>query len=327
MCSAGAHQQGEVCSQTASCALTTTTTASSPEETVLYPPAVPAEAAGPAGPAMPAEAAGPAVPAEPSGPAEAAEPAELLPCTQGVALSQLSTVTAGDVCASKSVQPPQAVTHRVAAVRGKLIPQRSESANKAGAQTVMGHMGAGNLTLTKAGLLCQILFDPPALLTMLGINAKTAQSPQLQTCTAGTQGQAGGVTEQTPTGLSAWQGPKAARAGTAADSLAREATEAAAEHALTNDQCCDKNHAVREVQRQREAVQGLGGSLMTMLGLGGVAGSSGGNTYGQSSSRVCEEEGTELNVGKMANVALHVVEVLLDAVLTQPQVSSRHVIL
>lgn len=273
---------------------------------------------------MHAEPAGPAVPA---GPAEHARPAELLACTHGVALSQLSTVTAGDMCASETVQPPQGVTHGGAQggdpVHSKLTPQRFESANQAGAQTVRGHMGPGNPTLTKAGLLFQSLLDPPALLAMLGVNAKTAQDPELQTCTAGTQGQAGGWTEQTPAGLSTWQGPKAARASTAPDSLAREATEAAAEHALTNNEYVDKTHAVREVQQQGEAVHGLGGSLMTMLGLAGGAGRSGGDAYGQSPSRVCEEEETGSKVGKMAGVALHVVEVLLDAVLTQPQVSAR----
>ena len=303
MCNAGGHQQGEVCSQTASCALTTTTTASSPEETALQPPAVPAVAAVPVRPAEPAA------------------PAEVLPCTQGAALSQLSTVIASDMCAS--VKPPRRVAQGSAQVQGKLLPQPFMCCEQTGAQPVRGHMGADNLALTKAGLLMQSLLDPPALLAMLGLNANTAQDSELATCTDGTPGQAEGGTEQTPAGL---QGPKTASASTAAASLAREASEAAAEHALTNDEYVGKIHAVREVQRQGKAAQGSGGSLMTMLGLGGGAAGSGGDAYGRTLPRVCEEEEAGLRVHKLAAVALHVVEVLLDAVLTQPEVSGRNVL-
>lgn len=341
MCSAGAHYQGEVCSQTASCALTTSTTASSPEEPVLHMPAVPAGPAEPAasakpvGHAVPAELAEPAGSAKPVGRAEhagPAEPAGLLPCPQRVALSQLSKVIGNGMCASEAVQPPKGGTQGVgqeaaqgnAQVQGKVLILPFQSAAKQGAQTVKGGLGASNQTLSKAKLLIQSLLDPRALLEMLSINANTAQ--ELQKHTSGTLGQVGAGAGPTPAGLNTCQGPQSARPSAAAAALGKEAAEAASEHALTNDEYVGNNHAAQEVQPPVKAGKGCQGSLMTMLGFGGGGSGSGRGANRRTSSGVCEEEEAGVKVGKLAGVALHVVELLLDAVLTRPEVSGRDVL-
>ena len=326
MCNADVEveDQDHTCSQTASCALTSSSTAASfPQETVLH---------------LPLNA-----------------PAESQPCTQSQQgeLSQLSTMTAGGVCASQAILPPhrhpqgssqghtqgglQGVTQGGVETGAQGVAERgvqgvgqgyaqeaaqrqgvlSKNAVAAAAQTVQANIDAGSHLLTKAGLLIQRLFEPAAVLAMLGFDTREVLDLELQT-----QQQQVASKSQTQAGaqLSSVDSPRSAKTGTAAVPAGTEAAEAAAGHPLTNGLYVGSDHTAQADQQQGTGKQDSGASLLTLLGLGGAAEGSGGGANRLISVGSGKEEEAKLQVDRQAGIALHVVEALLNAALTQPEV-------
>ena len=314
------QQQGHTCSQTASCALTVSTTATSPKEAALH--------------------------------SVLSTPAEPLLCTrsQPAAGSQLSTVTADGMCASEAVQAPQGAAQRgahqgaqggaqggvqegaqgvlgaapqgvqrAAQRQGKSLVQPLKCAVTSGAQTDQDHTPASNLLVTKAGLLVELLLEPAPLFAMLGFKAKEGQDLELQTTAAQIQAQAVVSSKQTEAGFNSLHDP--ARAGTAAIPVGTEAAGAAAGCRLTNDMSVSGGHDAQVDQHQAKGKQDCGGSLLTLLGLGGVTEGLGRDAHRLTSGRECEEEEAGVQVDRQAGIAMHVVEILLDAALTQSEVS------
>ena len=305
------QEQDQTCSQTASCALTSSSTAaSSQHETVSLSPL--------------------------------RAPAESQACTQSQqgAPSQLSTMTDGGMCVPAAVCLPQGapqggaqgvtqgVAHRgvqevvqgsvqeVFQGQGMRLTQPSKNAVAAAAQTVQAEIEAGKHPLTKARLLIGRLLEPAAVLAMLGFSTHEVLDPELQT-----QQQQAGTNTQTRAHLSSVDVPKAAKTSTAAVPAGTEAVAAAAGHPVTNDLYAGANHAAQSDQQQALGKRDSGGSLLTLLGLGGVTEGSGGVANRLIQDGLFKEEEARSHVIRQAGIALHVVEALLNAALTQPEVS------
>ena len=318
VCNAGIQQQDQTCSQTASCVLTSSSTAaSSPQETVLHSPL--------------------------------RAPAESQPCTQSqqAALSQLSTMTASG---SEAVCPPQshpqggaqdviqrgiqrsAQESAQTGVQGVFQRSAQESTRQgmpstqpsnnaaaaAAAQTVQADKDVVNNLHTKAGLLVWRLLDPAAVLAMLGLSSREVLVSELQT-----QQQPVASENQTQAGaqLSSVDSPKVAKTGAAAVLASTEADEAAAGHPLTHDRYVGANHTARADQQQAIGKRDSGGSLLTLLGLGGVTEGLGRGPNRMTSAGPCEEKEAGLQADRQAGIASQVIETLLSAALTQPEVS------
>ena len=229
-------------------------------------------------------------------------------------------MTAGGICAFEAMLPSQGggqgVADGSAEGQGTHLAQPSKSAVATAAQTVQADMNAGSQSLTKAGMLTQCLLEPAAFLAMLGFSAKEVGNSELQTqqqeVASMTQTQAGAQ-------LSSIDGPQAAKIGTAAAAAGTEAAEAAAGHPLTNDLYVGINHTFQADEQQASGKKDSGGSLLALLGLDKVTEGSGRRANGIAPAGACEEAG--LQVDRKAGIALHVVEALLNAALTQPELS------
>ena len=197
--------------------------------------------------------------------------------------------------------------------QGRSLAQSLRCDAKAGAHTVQADMGAGDHAMTKAVLLTQALLEPAAVLAMLGFKAQEFDELELQTSGAQAQAQAVSSLLQTQAAVSSVDAAEAANTATAATAVVTEAGEAAAGHPLTHDPDDGANGW------QPTGQKGCGGSLLTLLGLGGVTE---GLVRGASRAEVCEEEDARLRTGRQACIALHVVEALLDAALTKPEVTA-----
>ena len=293
VCNAGIQEQDHTYSQTASCALTTSSTAaSSPPETILHSPL------------------------------SIAAESQLGTHSQQGALSQLSTMTAGGMCCSKALLPSQGMRQGgaqggVLQGQGRSLAQPSGGAAKAGAHTVQADMDAGNHAMTKAVLITQALLEPAAVLAMLGFKAPVFHEPEVQTtgAQAQAQAQAQAVSSlmQTQAEISSVDATEAATTGTAAAAAGTEAGAAAAGHPLTHDQDVGAN------ELQPTGQKNCGGSLLTLLGLGGVTQ---GLVRAANRAEVSGEEDARLRIGRQACIVLHVVEALLDAALTKPEVTA-----
>lgn len=160
--------------------------------------------------------------------------------------------------------------------------------------------------------MTQALLEPAAVLAMLGFKARELHRPELQTRDAQAQAQAVPSLTQTHAGVSSVSAAEAANTGTAAAAVVTEASEAGAGHPLTLDQDVGAN------EPQPTGQKDCGGSLLALLGLGGVTE---GSARGANRAEVCEEEDAR-QIGRQACIALHVVEALLDAALTKPEASA-----
>lgn len=227
-------------------------------------------------------------------------------------------MTAGGMCLSEALQPSQGVSQgggqQVALQgQGRSLAQPLSCAVKAGAQTIQADMGACNHAMTKAVLMTQALLEPTAVLAMLGFKAWELHKSKLQTSGAQAQMQAESSLMQTQADVSFVDAAKAAKTGTAATAAVTEAGEAAAAQPLTHDP------DVGASKQQPTGQQGCGDSLLTWLGLGGVTE---GLARGTGRGEPFEERDARLHIGRQACIALHVVEALLDAALTKPEVSA-----
>lgn len=192
--------------------------------------------------------------------------------------------------------------------QGMRWTQPSKNAVAAAAQTVQAEIEAGKHPLTKARLLIGRLLEPAAVLAMLGFSTQEVLDSEQVASKA-----------QTRAHLSSVDGP--AKTGTAAIPAGTEAAAAAAGHPVTNDLYAGANHAVQSDQQQALGKKDSGGGLLTLLGLGGVTEGLGGVANRLIQDGLCEEEEARLHVIRQAGIALHVVEALLNAALTQPEVS------
>ena len=229
-------------------------------------------------------------------------------------------MTAGGMCASESMLPPQGDAQGGAEGgaqgRGALLAQPLKSAAVAAAQTMQANIDAGTRPLTKAGILTQCLLEPAAVLAMLGLSAKEGEHSELQTqlqeMASMTQTQAGAQ-------LSSAARPQAADSGKAAAAAGTEVAGAAAGHPHSHDLYLGANHSVQADQQQASGRNGCGGSLLTLLGLGTEG--LGWGAVRVAPAGACVEEEAGLQVDRQAGIALHLVEALLNAALTQPEVS------
>lgn len=230
-------------------------------------------------------------------------------------------MTAGGMCLSEALLPSQGISQggsRGGALQGqrRSLAQPLRCASKAGAHTIQAGMGAGDHAMTKAVLMTQALLAPAAVLAMLGFKARELHNVELQTSDAQAQTQAVSSLMQTQAGqagVSFVNAAEAANTGTAATAAGTEAGEAAAGHPLTHDLDVGANG------RQPTGQEDCGGSLLTLLGLGGVTE---GVVKNANRAEACEEQDARLHIGRQACIALHVVEAVLDAALTQPEVST-----
>ena len=223
-------------------------------------------------------------------------------CIQPVPNSQLSGVTAASVCASEAAQPMC-----TSSFGGSSTAELPCVAGTAAANALLQgqpHALGQDVASAKACALLQCLLDPTAVLAALGF--KVHKKEDKQVCTAQHTAR---LADQIP----------AAAAGPDAELLkVSTAIGAAANPQAPPPEAACSDGAVR---LERQDLPARSGSLLTLLGLHGTAAArSGAAEQGHMISCAAGEEEAKLQAGRLAGIAVHVIEVLLEASLTQPEV-------
>ena len=246
-------------------------------------------------------------------------PADLPQGTHPADNSQLSAVTAVSACASEAAQPDQAD----APGQGWLAEPLRVAETASCTAGFESQAVDGAVALNKAGLLVQCLMDTRAVLALLGFNTGKAQLAEHKLAL---QTQTEAPIQQTQAAQVSQPGPKpAVSLSTAVAPPSGEVPKAPVMHQLTKpSQATANSDAERPQQQACTASQGFESSLLALLGLVGAAEGSRRGADGTGLAKADEEEEAGVRMARLAGSAAEVIEVLLDALLTQPEVSLDH---
>ena len=241
--------------------------------------------------------------------------ADLSVSTHPASNSQLSTVTAVSGCASEAARPDHADPYGQGCLAGPLSNAETASCTAGCVNQAVD----GTVVLHKAGLLVQCLMNAEAVVALLGFNAGKAQLAEHDVAL---QTQTEAPIKQSQTAPMSQPGPKAAaNLSTAVVLPGGEAVRTPVIHQLTNpSQAAASNGLEQDVCT---ATDDSGSGLLAILGLGAATEGSGRGATGTGWFHWHEED-AGLHAGRLSSIALDVIEVLLDASLTQPKVSLNH---